>query len=88
MHALANARYFWRGEHLEYELSSYGQSYVDRHGSGAERAARTLRVEVSELPDPATTTDEEFEAFVDSLRPRWADEARAARELYAQLSES
>lgn len=81
LHALANALYFWRGRHESY----YGPEYLERHGTGPERAARTLRVAVDELPDAETASDDDFAAFVDTLRPRWAQEAADAMELLERM---
>lgn len=83
MHALANSWYFYSDGHLAYELKSYGQEYVDRHGSGRERAARTLRCSIDDLP--ADAGEEEFAEFVNAQRERWAREAAAAIELLERM---
>lgn len=96
MHAEANAWYFTRPACAAYELQHYGASYIERHGSPLERCARTLRCAVGDLPyelvravagdDPLDSyTREDFAAFVDTLRPRWAREASAARALLESL---
>lgn len=81
MHAAANAAHYYFGRHLAYELKSYGPDYTRRHGTGYERAARTLRCEVADLPNidgSAEDADAQFAAFVDTLRPRWARKAADA----------
>lgn len=96
MHALANARYFTRPECAAYELQHYGAEYIARQGSPLERCARYLRCcTVDDLPQdlvravacdvPDLYTREDFAAFVDTLRPRWAREASAARALLESL---
>jgi hypothetical protein len=81
MHALANAWYFYSGGHEEYERKNYGQEYIDRHGTGLERACRTLRVDSI----PEGLNEDEFRAFVDAQRERWAREAAEARALLESL---
>lgn len=85
MHAAANAWYFYSDGHLAYELKHYGPEYVERHGTGRERAASILRCAVDDLPfsdeADAPITRTEFVAFVDNQRERWAREAAAAFEL-------
>lgn len=85
MHAEANAYYFATDGHLAYELKNYGQEYVERHGTGLERAKRTLRVD--EIPAGALESREAFAAFVDSLRPQWAEEARRGRAMLEAIPE-
>jgi hypothetical protein len=77
MHALANAWYFYRGGHEAYELEHYGAEYVARHGTGPERACRTLRVPF--IPDDLG--EQSFAEWVETLRPLWRAEAAAARAL-------
>lgn len=91
MHAVSNAFYFLSGKAERHELEQYGAGYVMRAGTPLTRCARTLRCDVDEIPyelqraaTDGTLNDGEgpaFAAFVDTLRPRWAAEARAAREL-------
>lgn len=82
-HAVANGWYFYRDAHVTYELAHYGQEYVDRHGTGRERAARCLRIEPGDLP---TGMDEAaFREFAASLAPRWAEQAAAARAAFDRL---
>lgn len=83
MHALANAWYFYSGGHVAYELRHYGADYVERHGTGRERAARTLRCTVEELPHDADKA--EFREFVDEQRERWAREAQDAYALLVSM---
>lgn len=52
-------------------------------GGEREKAARTLRVKVDELP--ADATPEQFDAFVAAQGERWAREAQAAYELLETL---
>jgi hypothetical protein len=84
-----NAHYFMTAKCCEYEVRNYGTSWMMRHGSPLTRAANYLRCGVDEIPydiarNAGTLTDDTlpaFDAFVDTLRPRWARQARAAREL-------
>lgn len=93
MHADANARYFLSGESERYERKHYGAEYAERNGSGYERACRTLRV--SEIPAGALGAlqpdyREPGEAWVtwfEGLRAQWAEEARAAREVFESIEE-
>lgn len=85
MHALTNGRYFYFDRHFDYERRTYGQDYVNRHGTGRERCARILRCAVDDLPENATK--EEFEAFVNAQRLRWAREAQEARALLDTIKE-
>lgn len=81
MHADANGWYFYSGENDAYELRHYGAEYLERMGTGYERACRTLRVDSI----PEGLDREAFTAFVDAQRPRWAQEAADARALIGTL---
>ncbi|MBO0676813.1 hypothetical protein JRC04_04990 [Mycolicibacterium sp. S2-37] len=83
MHAVANGWYFYSGEGEDYERRHYGQDYIDRQGTRRERAARALHIPADELPEGMTK--EQFTAFAESLRPRWADMAAAARKIIEGL---
>lgn len=75
MHALANAWYAYGGDwHAHDRTSAYAKDPTD---TPHERAARILRIDPAELPEGMDS--EAFEAFVDSLRSRWAREASEAR---------
>lgn len=81
MHAEANGWYFLSGEaHAHERVSSYLPDPTD---TPTERAARTLRVDVDEIPDEARESREAFAAYVETLRPRWQEEADRARALLA-----
>jgi hypothetical protein len=83
MHALANGWYFYSGAHVEYELKNYGQSYVDRHGTPHERAARSLSIPPEDLPEGLDR--DQFVVFVEGLANRWAGQAEAARAVLAAM---
>lgn len=83
MHAEANGWYLYSGAHVDYELRNYGQGYVDHRGSPHERAARSLHIDPSELPEGLDKG--EFSAFCASLRGRWAAQAEAARAALAGM---
>lgn len=84
MHAEANGWYFYSGAHVAYELKNYGQSYIDRHGTPHERAARSLHIGPDELPEGLDR--EGFSSFVRSLPDRWATQAQAARDAIAAMN--
>lgn len=83
MHAVANGWYFYSGEGREYELKNHGADYIARQGTDHERAARALHIPAADLP--AGMGKEQFAAFAESLRGRWAEQAQAARELLERL---
>lgn len=85
MHAEANARYFWSGESEAYELEQYGPAYVDRVGTGRERAAQLLRCAPDDLPSESEASPDDFAAFVAAQAPRWELEAREARDLLERM---
>lgn len=74
MHALANGWHFYSGGAHEYERSS--RYYAAPTDTPHERAARSLRVDPSELPEGLDQAG--FAEYVDSLRPRWEAEASTA----------
>lgn len=89
MHAEANGFYFLTGEAERYEREHYGPAYTMRAGSRLTRCARALRLhsaddipyELANAAAAGALTDDDrpaFAAFVDTLRPRWESEARAA----------
>jgi len=75
MYAVANGFYFYSGDAEEHERRHYGDDYARRHGTGYERACRALRVDAI----PPDLDRDGFERFADEQRPRWAEEAAAAR---------
>ena len=85
MHAEANGWYFYSGAHLDYELKNYGQEYIDRHGTPRERAARSLHIAPTELPEGLDR--EGFGSLVRSLSALWAEQAQAARDAIAAMSD-
>lgn len=78
MHAVENGWYAYSGDSHAYERrSSYHRNPTDTpHG----RAARTLRITEEELPEDIPDK-EAFAAFVETLRPRWAEEAAEGKRL-------
>lgn len=83
MHAVANGWYYYSGSAREYEQrqvlagkSWYAKEYAT---SDHDRAAQALHISPAELP--TGLTKDEFESFAESLRQRWEESARAAREL-------
>jgi len=83
MHAVANGWYFYSGKAREWE-EARNESWHNREGlTDHERAARALHIPPADLPEGMDK--EQFEAFAESLRTRWAEQARAARELLEML---
>jgi hypothetical protein len=83
MHAVANGWYFYSGEARRWE-ESHNDTWSNREGlSDAERGARSLNIPASELPEGMNR--EEFEAFAESLRNLWAQQAQVARALLETL---
>lgn len=85
VHSLSNGWYFYTGRHVDYELAHYGAAYVERQGTPRRRAARALHIDMDELPRDMDRA--EFEVFVESLRPHWAEQARLAREVLLSVPE-
>lgn len=82
MHAGSNGWYFYSGAAREYEERS---GYGNPDGlTDHERAARALQIEACELPEGLDA--EGFAAFVESLRPRWADRAAQVRDMIEQIA--
>jgi len=83
MHAVANGWYFYSGEARRYE-ESHGDTWSNRDGlTDIERAARSLNIPAADLPEGMDRN--EFEAFAESLRSRWAQQAQVARDLLESL---
>lgn len=77
MHAVANGWYFYSGAAHEYKRNSpYSPEPTD---TPHECAARTLRVSPEELPRGLDR--EGFEAFAETLRDRWQEEANRGKAL-------
>lgn len=76
MHAVANGWYFYSGKAEAHEREHYGESYIERYGTGYERACRLLRV----ASIPEGLGQDGFTKFANQQRERWrreADEGRA-----------
>lgn len=83
MHAVANGWYFYSGAARGYE-ESRNESWHNPEGlSDLERGARALNIPAADLP--AGMDKEQFAAFAESLRGRWAEQARVALELLEGL---
>lgn len=79
MHALANGWHFYSGAARRWE-ESRNESWHNRDNlTDHARAARALHIPAEDLPEGLTK--EQFEDFVKGLAPRWAEQARIAREL-------
>jgi hypothetical protein len=74
MHAVANGWHWYTGAGHAYERNS--QHMKDPTDTPRERTARHLRISEDELPEDLDRDG--FAAFVDTLRPRWQEEADAA----------
>lgn len=91
MHAKANGWYFYSGGASAYERAmiakgrDYGYSRL-LETSDHERAARALSIDPAELPTGLTR--DQFEAFVDSLAQRYADDAAEARRVLESLPDT
>lgn len=83
MHAVSNGWYYYSGTAREWE-EARDESWHNREGlTDHERAARSLNIPADELP---TGLDrDQFAAFADELRPRWAEQATTARALLESL---
>lgn len=83
MHALANGWYFYSGGARRWE-ESHGEPWHNHEQlSDRERAARALNIPPEDLPEGMDK--DAFTAFAESLRPRWAEQAAAARALLGSL---
>ena len=74
LHAVANGWYFYSGKAHEYERNS--PYHIAPTDTPHERGARYLRVDPADLPEDMSR--DEFEEFVETLRPRWKVEADKA----------
>lgn len=83
MHAAANGWYFYSGKAREWEESRPEPWHNPERLSDLARGARALNIPAEDLPSGMNR--EQFEAFTESLRPRWAEQARVARELLESL---
>lgn len=83
MHAIANGWYHYSGKAREWE-ESRGETWHNHEGlTDRERGARSLNIPAEDLPEGLDRN--EFEAFAETLRPRWAEQARVARELFDSI---
>lgn len=78
MHAVANGWYFYSGE-----ASAGAYDYNHEKLTDHQRGARALNIPPEDLPEGMDR--EQFEAFAESLRPLWLEQARVARELLVSL---
>jgi hypothetical protein len=84
MHGEANGWYFYSGDARRWEESRSNESWHNREGlTDRQRAARALNIPTDDVPEGMSK--DEFYAFVESLAPRWSDQARVARELLESL---
>jgi hypothetical protein len=82
-HAVTNGWYYYSGGARVYE-EEHGDTWSNREGlSDRERGARSLHIPVDDLPESLDRNG--FEQFAETLRPRWAEQARVARELFEKL---
>lgn len=83
MHAVANGWHFYSGDARRWEQRQVeaGKSWYAREYemSDHDRAARALHIPPADLPTGLNWA--EFEEFAESLRERWQESARTAREL-------
>lgn len=82
IHAVANGWYYYSGKARAWE-ESRANGRIEGMLSDMERAARALHIPVEDLPE--CMGREAFEAFAESLRPRWAAMAATAREVLEGL---
>jgi hypothetical protein len=83
MFARTNGWYFYTGAAREYETRIYSAGYAAQWGTDHERAARALRTPPADLPEGLD--EDGFAEFAEAQRPRWAEEAKAARAAFDAL---